>query len=588
MKIIKKLLLFCSVLLCSISFLTANGQDETGLNDITSLELADVMGNGINLGNTMEAYGHKYLGVDAEVSAYETLWGQPVTTPEMIQKMKESGFDSIRIPVAWTNMMDYESGDYTINQKYLDRVAEIVGYALDADMYVIINDHWDGGWWGMFGSKTQETRDAAMDLYISMWTQVGNHFKEYSHKLIFESANEELGSRLNDADVAADSGSLREDDTYRITNEINQKFVDVIRSLGGKNSNRFLLIAGFNTDIVKTTDDRFKMPKDKVKDKLLLSVHYYTPWSYCGTDSVSSWGTEKNYNTQNDLLEKMTKFTKQGYGIVFGEYAVLTTKDGKIKNNTEDFTRNFLDNCDLYGYVPMLWDCSDFFKRRELKIVDDGLRNLFAERSLSSQSDLSKEEIKQKTEKSMAKSLDEARERDANTVVSGPVLNGDEDAVAWLMYNSNDYGITYSVGDTYDSSSKTTGVIPADLKITEAGTYTVGLDFTKTALGYANSTSFSAVAVSNGELLFPGYIMDIKEILINGKKYKTDKIAYTTSDDGRTTRVNLFNEWVTELPEGARAKNKNMIPYASAMLLDKATLGNVETITVTFEYKKYD
>lgn len=585
---IKRSLSVLITLLITLFFTACNSPEEKKIEDMTSLELSYQMGNGINLGNTMEAYGHKYLGIDAEVSEYETLWGQPVTTPEMIKKMKEAGFDSIRIPVAWTNMMDYENGDYSINKKYLKRVSEIINYALDSDMYVIINDHWDGGWWGMFGSKTEETRMAAMELYTSMWTQIGTYFKNYSYKLIFESANEELGGRLNDAEVAADSGSLKEDDTYRLTNEINQTFVDLIRGLGGKNSKRFLLIAGYNTDITRTLDDRFQMPKDSIEDKLLLSVHYYTPWSYCGTDSVAKWGTEKNYRTQNDLLSSLTKFTDLGYGIILGEYAVLPTKDGEIKDNTVDFTRNFLDNCDLYNYVPMLWDTSSFFKRTELKIVHDGLRELFLERSLVAQSSLDREVIKKNAELSITKAIEEAKERDKNTVVNGPVLNGDEDAIAWIMYNSNDYNITYSVGDVYDNTSKTVGVKTTDVKITEEGIYTVGLDFRNTQAGSANSTSFSAVAVSNGELLFPGYIMDIKEILINGEPYRSNNIPYTTSDDGKTTRVNLFNEWVLEIPEEARTKNRNMLPYVSATILDKGTLGSVETISVTFEYKQYD
>src|SRR5690606_7900187 len=127
----------------------------------------------------------------------------------------------------------YESGDYAIKKAYMDRVEEIVNYALDADMYVVINEHWDGGWWGMFGSATSETRDKAMDLYVSMWSQIAERFKNYSEKLIFESGNEELGNRLNDVDISKDSGALDENERYETTNRINQTFVDLIRRSGG-------------------------------------------------------------------------------------------------------------------------------------------------------------------------------------------------------------------------------------------------------------------------------------------------------------------------------------------------------------------
>ena len=265
----------------------------TADSDLTALELAERMGNGINLGNTMEAFGRSSYGTNAATSKYETFWGMPVTTQEMISGMKAAGFDSLRVPVAWTNAMNYESGDYTIGEDYLNRIDEIISYAINADMYVIVNDHWDGGWWGMFGSASAETRAAAMELYTSMWSQIAARYEKYSDKLIFESANEELGDRLNDTDVAKDSGTLSQTDCYRVANEINQAFVDTVRATGGNNANRFLLIAGYGTDITATCDSRFHMPTDTAKDKLRLSVHYYGPSRDFIFGSGPSWGARQ-------------------------------------------------------------------------------------------------------------------------------------------------------------------------------------------------------------------------------------------------------------------------------------------------------
>ena len=159
------------------------------LKDLNSLEVAELMGNGINLGNTMEAYGRASHGVGKATSLYETAWGQPVTTQEMISGMKAAGFDTLRVPVAWTNAMNYEDGDYTINQAYLDRVGEIIDYAVNAEMFVIVNDHWDGGWWGMFGSAKEETRKKAMTMYTEMWKQIAAAYKNFDSHLVFESAN---------------------------------------------------------------------------------------------------------------------------------------------------------------------------------------------------------------------------------------------------------------------------------------------------------------------------------------------------------------------------------------------------------------
>lgn len=553
---------------------------ETGdSEDLTALELSKLMGNGINLGNTMEAYGRPELGIDADASEYETFWGQPVTTEEMIAGMKNSGFDSIRIPVAWTNMMDFENGNYTIADAYLDRVDELITYAVRNDMYVIINDHWDGSWWGMFGSATEETRETAFTMYTSMWTQLANRYSDYDKSLIFESGNEELGSRLNDIDICKDSGSLSEDECYEMTNRINQTFVDIVRATGGNNADRFLLIAGYNTNIAKTCDDRFQMPKDTVPDKLLVSVHYYDPWNYCGTDSGTQWGTHGEYETQNDDLKKMTKFTEQGYGVIIGEYGVLAKSDGTLKDSVTAYTKNLLDNCDLYNFVPMLWDTSSFFVRSELKFSDDDLLALYTSRSYAAQEKTSDEELASTATKRMDTALANAPEV-FDTSIDVSTLDG---SIAWIMFNSRDWSVAYSSGDTYKPDDKAAGLVAADAVINGAGTYTISLDFTGTDAGFAEGTAFSAIGISNAEVLYPGYMIDIKEIEVNGQPYKLTGTPYTTSDNGICTRMNLYNEWVTDIPDTARVMGGNAAD-AAATVVDNETLGQIKTLKITFDF----
>ena len=339
---------------------------------LTALELTKLMGNGINLGNTMEAYRGYRATTTREPQYYEALWGQPLTTQELMYAYRDAGFKSIRIPVAWTNTINYERGKTEISKAYLDRVEEIVNYALNADLYVIINDHWDGQWWGMFGSADKNHRAFAVKLYKSIWTQVANRFKHYSEKVIFESANEELGSRLNDDTVFSKGkrGTLSMDTCYDATYKINQTFVDLVRETGGNNKYRFLLIAGYDTDIDKTTSTMYKMPEDKVKNRLLISVHYYTPSTYCilSEDAnwgkvKNSWGTKPDYKLMDDFFKKMQKFTEQGYGVIIGEYGVAWTKQGEIKEGTELWLKNVVDLCEQYNYCPMLWDCNGLFKK---------------------------------------------------------------------------------------------------------------------------------------------------------------------------------------------------------------------------------
>ncbi len=544
------------------------------LKDLNSLQVAELMGNGINLGNTMEAFGRADYGVGADTSKYETFWGQPVTTQAMIDGMKAAGFDTLRVPVAWTNAMHYDDGDYTINQAYLDRVGEIIDYAINADMFVIVNDHWDGGWWGMFGSATESTREAAMELYTEMWRQIAEEYGDKSYKLIFESGNEEVGNRLNDKDVCPDSGSLSEDECYETSLKINQAFVDTIRATGGNNADRFLLIAGYNTDITMTCDDRFKMPTDTVEGKLLLSVHYYDPSNYCIFTSVEDWGTKQEIQYMNDTLAKMTKYTEQGYGIVIGEWGVLF-EGNSVKNNRTLYMENYLANCDIYGYCPVLWDCNNLYNRYACAVIDE-YKDFFTVRNYEAEKALTKDYVVSTAKNRIDTILAEAPEAEA--------LAPDE-AKAWIMYTSSDWGTSYSVGDTYAPGSATAGLVATDVPVTGPGRYTVALDFTGTAGGYANGVTFCALGIGNGETLFPGYIIQILEVKINGEVVTMSGVPYTTSDDGICTRVNLYNAWVTEPPAEARSLGGNT-KACTPVPLDQSLFGEVKTIEVTFMYIK--
>ena len=546
-------------------------------NTLTSLEVVRAMGNGINLGNTLEAYAHQNYINGSEVTNFETTWGQPITTEEMIQGMKAAGFDTIRIPIAWTNGMNFESGDYTIDERWMNRVDEVVNWALDADMYVIINDHWDGGWWGMFGSGDEATVDKAWEMYRSMWTQIGEHFKDSSYKLIFESANEELGDRLNDKDITGSKGVLNENQCYEMANAINADFVKTIRAQGGKNADRFLLIAGYNTDITKTCDDRFKMPEDTADSKLLLSVHYYTPWDYCGTDGVTQWGSPDDYDEQNQLFEKLSKFSQQGYGVVIGEYAVMK-KNGGIKEDTDKFYSNLMDNCDVYDFCPVLWDCSNFYKRRTNTLADETLAELFSSRAVSSEEGKSVEDIKAaartRLEETYAFALEES-------VADVDYMPSEDSAVAWIMFQSDDYSKAYSVGDNYDPTNKTNGIKATNALITGEGSYTVELDFT--GAGGAKGVAFSALGISNGETLFPGYTVTIDSILVNGEPFELVGKEFTTSDDSKCTRVNLYNAWVSSVPKEARTADGDLTD-CSAQIMPLGKKKIVDTLTINFTF----
>lgn len=562
-----------------------NGVMREGL---TALEATRLMGNGINLGNTLEACDNN-VGIKTNAPlSYETHWGQPKTTQAMIDGMKAAGFDTIRIPVAWmTNATHLYEGDYTIDADYMDRVEEVVRYARKAGMYVIINDHWDGGWYGMFGSESAETRALAMEAYKGMWQQIAERFRDYSDYLIFESANEELGGRFDENSPLYCSDSvvtyLTDDERYALTNEINQTFVDVVRATGGNNATRFLLIAGYSTDINQTCDDRFQMPKDTVDSKLMVSVHYYDPWSYCGASSAVSatkWGKVSDYEYLDQQLAKMTKFTEAGYGVVIGEYGALPCSDG-LKDNTLAYHTAFLDACTKYDLTNCLWDCSGLYKRVSQTFADDDILAMYQEKRQANEEGQDYADVQAAAAAEAAAAAAEA----PVTFLQDAVVVDDQTALAWIMWNDGSWALTHSVGDTYNADAISEGLVATNAIITGEGKYTVGLDFTGTAQGYSASVAFAAIGISNGEALYPNYLVNIKEVRINGEIYRLKGRAYTTSDDGLCTRVNLYNEWVTSVPKTARLPGGNLAGATPTPInRNDAVIAEIKTIEIDFEY----
>lgn len=562
-----------------------NGVMREGL---TALEATRLMGNGINLGNTLEACDNN-VGIKTNTPlSYETHWGQPKTTQAMIDGMKAAGFDTIRIPVAWmTNATHLYEGDYTIDADYMDRVEEVVRYARKAGMYVIVNDHWDGGWYGMFGSESAETRALAMEAYKGMWQQIAERFRDYSDYLIFESANEELGTRFDENSALYCSDSvvtyLNDDERYALTNEINQTFVDVVRATGGNNATRFLLIAGYGTNIDQTCDDRFQMPKDTAVSKLMVSVHYYDPWSYCGASSAASatkWGKVSDYEYMDQQLAKMTKFTEAGYGVVIGEYGALPCSDG-LKDNTLAYHTAFLDACTKYNLTNCLWDCSGLYKRVSQTFADDDILAMYQEKRQANEEGQDYADVQAAAAAEAAAAAAEA----PVTFQQDAVVVDDQTALAWIMWNDGSWALTHSVGDTYNADAISEGLVATNAVITGEGKYTVGLDFTGTAQGYSASVAFAAIGISNGEALYPNYLVNIKEVRINGEIYRLKGRAYTTSDDGLCTRVNLYNEWVTSVPKTARLPGGNLAGATPTPInRNDAVIAEIKTIEIDFEY----
>ncbi|MBE6862508.1 MAG: glycoside hydrolase family 5 protein [Ruminococcus sp.] len=348
---------------------SAGQSENTQMRDITTMELVRDMGIGINLGNTYESCGDWIAQWgDGTVESYETAWGSPVITQKIIEGYADAGFGVLRVPVAWSNLM---AEDYTISPDYIDAVREVVDWALDCDMYVIMNIHYDGGWFEKFPTDYEN----CLAKYSSIWTQLCDAFGDYGDYLMFESQNEELGnwSGLNTAT------------SYDYVNEINQTFVDIVRSSGGNNSKRHLLIAGYNTDITKTCNSLFKMPEDPA-GRCALSVHYYTPPTFAILEKDESWGknretwgTEYDFSELNRLMDKMkTNFVDKGIPVIIGEYGCPK------KNKDEESVRLYLKSVCEAAYdrqmCPVLWDITNHhYNRNKCEMIDPVLHQQLLE-----------------------------------------------------------------------------------------------------------------------------------------------------------------------------------------------------------------
>lgn len=358
--------------------------EEARISAMTSLEVVKDMKNGTNLGNTMEAVITVPVDTEYKVYNFETGWGAPITTQEMVDGLKAAGFDTLRIPVAWSNMIS-DDGNYTIDPQYFTRVDEIINYAFNNDMYAIVNIHWDGDWWTGLGDADEAVRNETMKRFKAMWTQIAEHYKDWSYKLILESANEELGDSFKTA--------LGLSGAYDKVNEVNQEFVTLVRSTGGKNADRFLLLAGFNTDIDKTVNAKYLVPQDSAENKLIVSVHYYTPSTYCiANNKYNSWGYREDWGTDEDKEEmrtyfsKLQRFTDEGVGVIIGEYGVCTIKQNYVtvlKPGAADFYASVLALSEEMGYCPVLWDIGEVYNRNTCQMNYEDVAKVFTDAKAS-------------------------------------------------------------------------------------------------------------------------------------------------------------------------------------------------------------
>ncbi len=328
---------------------------------LSAAEITKEMGAGWNLGNTLEG---NINGIPSE-----TAWQSVKVTKELFETIKAAGFSTVRIPVSYLYYIGDEASGYKIKDTWAERVNEVVDYAYEAGLYIILNIHGDGyesvtgGW--LLPDKKDQTK--ILEKYAAVWTQIAERYADYDERLIFESMNE-IGANANCTKAL-----------YENINAYNKVFLDSIRQAGGNNDKRYVLIPGYNTNIDKTTDGSgFVIPEDTYlsdevpsgEHRIMVSVHYYDPWSFCGgeSDEATQWGVNAdptktaNWGEEAFMEQQFKKvydaFSSKGYPVVIGEYGSIDKShaDEQSAEFRAYFAGKVCEKAIRYGLVPVYWD----------------------------------------------------------------------------------------------------------------------------------------------------------------------------------------------------------------------------------------
>jgi aryl-phospho-beta-D-glucosidase BglC (GH1 family) len=334
--------------------------DTTGMSH-NAQQLASSIHIGINIGNTMEAIGG------------ETNWGNPLITNDLIQAYKKAGFNAIRLPVSWDQYADKTTGK--ISADWLARVKQVVQYCVDNDMYVLVNIHWDGGW--LENNVTPAKKDAVNARQKAYWEQIATTLRDFDEHVMFASANEPATGNEQNTDTVTLKAAVD------VLKSYHQTFVDAVRSTGGRNAYRVLVVQGPETNIDLMVKYMSTLPVDKVTGRMMAEVHFYAPFNFALMTKDETWGNQAyywgagNHSTtdtahnptwgEEDYVDAQfaslkTAFVDKGIPVLLGEFAAQ-----RRTNLTGDALALHLKSRNYYhayvvkkavanGVLPFYWD----------------------------------------------------------------------------------------------------------------------------------------------------------------------------------------------------------------------------------------
>ena len=353
MKLFKKITSALCAAAMAAALIPAAAPPAVAAETMTKAEILKKMGLGWNLGNTFDANDCNWLSNDVD---YETGWigASEKTTKELIQFVRKSGFSTIRIPVSWHNHM--LGSDYTINEKWMDRVHEVVDWAIDEGMYVIINIHHDNTISyqnNKFFYPNSTYRSQSLDYASDVWQQLCEEYKDYDQHLIFETLNEpRLIGHQNEWGFTTNNPESDVREAIGVINELNQKAVDTIRSSGGNNKTRLIMCPGYCASIDGAVNPYYVLPSDK-SNMTVASVHAYTPYSFALDKNGTSSFTSDLYSQLDYLFDCLDKLEQKGISSVIGEFGAMD------KNNSDErvkWAEYYTKRSSERGIPAVLWD----------------------------------------------------------------------------------------------------------------------------------------------------------------------------------------------------------------------------------------
>lgn len=320
---------------------------------------------GWSLGNTFDAFDDYNRGDDLKI---ESSWVGVMTTEEMIEAVHQAGFNTLRLPVSWHNHVDE---NFTINTPWLDRVQQVVDWAVARDMYVILNTHHDV--YPQYYYPDEKNYETSEKYITTIWAQLAERFQDYDQHLIFEGMNEPRPKGKGQ------EWWFNQDDPYcqevaGCINKLNQAFVDTVRASGGKNADRYLMVTPYcASPEAALNTEWFKLPQDSAENKLIVSVHAYRPYDFAlEMPGVDSYDPVKNAGQLSEIISFMSSLYKtyvaNGIPVVLGEYGAMEKND------------NLQDRATFYAYyvatassrnIPcVVWDNHAFTSGERFGLLD--------------------------------------------------------------------------------------------------------------------------------------------------------------------------------------------------------------------------